>query len=539
MKTYYIDEILNSSKRLLTLLNRNVLENTAGSFDRDFWHFKTSDFSSASFQMGAACLAKLYNLEGTSYYKNTNLLKYIERSIEFTLSIQHEDGSFDEWYVNERGWAGPTGYIMNAFLEVFELLNDELSGKAQKELKFLLNKGIDFLKKSSEGHHLANHIAMVILPLTQAKMLLGRKDVQPKLDELINLFKKVWIPEEGWSLEYDGADPGYQSGTLSFLAKCLKYEKNDFFEDVCKKSLEFISYFCYPSHFLAGSIGSRHTMTFFCSGVEACRNTPLGARLSKFVSKQFEKDTIILSSHLDDHYMIYRLNELLDAHTNVLKVRESVSVDPLPFEGTVFKKFFSKAGLYVQKTKNSYLVISLCRGGVIRLENLKGKCIINDCGVVCSRSAKIYSSLWQAENSFQFKENEFLISKELHDVSPKKFNPVTFVLFRLVSIMFVWNKTLAVRFKDLVRKALIFKGNKTNHQFKKKIVLENQKLSVEYEVELGSDLDALQIGTEFFTRHVPQSRHFTSDQHINQLDYSKLINEPKKGKHSFSYSLEF
>ena len=44
------------------------------------------------------------NLEFFNYEKN--LLDILVASLDFTFSIQHKDGSFDEFYPNERGWWG-------------------------------------------------------------------------------------------------------------------------------------------------------------------------------------------------------------------------------------------------------------------------------------------------------------------------------------------------------------------------------------------------------------------------------------------------
>jgi hypothetical protein len=520
MNSPYLEDILLSSRRLFTLLNRNPLDETTGSFDRSFWHFKTTDFSSSTRQMSIGILSKLWKLNGSEYFQSKLILRWIEYGISYLDKIQHRDGSFDEWYVNERGWAGPTGYIMNACLDCYENTSDNLDPIIRDKLKNIIVKGINFLKISTEGHMIANHIAIVILPLVQAKHLLQVKGLDSTIDNLLQLFESSWNHAEGWSLEYDGADPGYQSGSLSFLAKSLKYEENNKIKEICRKSLEFISYFSYPSGSVGGNVGSRHTVTYFCAGIEYFRDLPLGSRMSRFIEEGILNQTHVLSSDLDDHYMIYRLYELLDAHEFYNKKKKHIDEEKLPYEQKNFIQTFSKANIFIKKDINTYLVVALNKGGAYRLESTIDKNVISiDSGVMIRNDKKVLSSLNTRKADITIDKNIIKINGYLSDVTTKNFKPITFIIFRLFMLVFGSNYRIANIIKKLIKSVLIFNNESKKYKFERIIQIQDDKLLVKTSLNNENPIEKVIVGGEFWTRYVPQSRHFLKEQLDHSLEY--------------------
>ena len=107
MKDLYLEKSLNQIPRLLSLLDRNPYSPTYGSFFRYYWHEKIVDFPNAHFQCSVLCLALVYknNLKNNYYYKEKNIFRWIIAAVNYTKKIQHKDGSFDEFYPNEKGRA--------------------------------------------------------------------------------------------------------------------------------------------------------------------------------------------------------------------------------------------------------------------------------------------------------------------------------------------------------------------------------------------------------------------------------------------------
>ena len=65
----YHPVVLNSIPRLLTNLDRDPDSSNYGCFDRNYWHYKVQDYSSALLQQSALTLALVYShkFEGNIY----------------------------------------------------------------------------------------------------------------------------------------------------------------------------------------------------------------------------------------------------------------------------------------------------------------------------------------------------------------------------------------------------------------------------------------------------------------------------------------
>ena len=73
----YLHPILKNAPRLLGLLNRNVSSSGYGSFDREYWHYNTVDFSCARKQEAVLTLTLLYLIkhEKNRYYQTSKKSK--------------------------------------------------------------------------------------------------------------------------------------------------------------------------------------------------------------------------------------------------------------------------------------------------------------------------------------------------------------------------------------------------------------------------------------------------------------------------------
>ena len=67
MKNIYFDAVISQIPRLLSLLDKNPVSSTFGCFDREFWHYATTDCPSARKQEAVLTLALLYKMK---YPKN-------------------------------------------------------------------------------------------------------------------------------------------------------------------------------------------------------------------------------------------------------------------------------------------------------------------------------------------------------------------------------------------------------------------------------------------------------------------------------------
>ena len=63
------------------------------------------------------------------------ILDWILAGLTFWSSIQHNDGSFDEFYPNERGWVGPTAFTTFTSIEALNLIKEDIPNETLIKIK--------------------------------------------------------------------------------------------------------------------------------------------------------------------------------------------------------------------------------------------------------------------------------------------------------------------------------------------------------------------------------------------------------------------
>ena len=320
---------LQAVPRALSLLDRNPFSESYGCFDKYYWHFKTRDFPSAPFQMGVEFLARLWQCPQKPWFKNPQLLQLIKASLAYTVKIQHKDGSFDEWYPNERGWAGPTSYVINALCAAYTITEECLEDSLKNSLQKSFLKAADFLLQRDEGDILSNHFALFLLFLHRVHQITGDQKLKTQLESHLEKFLSH-TSKEGWSLEYNGADFGYELATLGFLGRIHKQFPHPPLESYAKKSFQFLSWFFYPDGSFGGGIGSRETVHLYPYAVKYwSRTIPTAKSILHHLTelKSFQKLT---SLDQDDHYLFYRLSEYLEYDSLHTEERELLQTESMP-----------------------------------------------------------------------------------------------------------------------------------------------------------------------------------------------------------------
>ena len=552
---------LQAAPRALSLLDRNPFSESFGCFDKQYWHFKTKDFPSASFQMGAEYLARLWKFPQNPYFENSKLLQWIKASMNYTVKIQNKDGSFDEWYPNERGWAGPTSYVINALTAAYTITEKHLEDKLKNSLQNSFLKAAKFLLQRDEGDILSNHFALFLLSLHRVHQVTGDQQLKIQLESHLKKFSSR-TSKEGWSLEYNGADFGYELATLGFLGRIHEQFPHSLLKNYAEKSFPFLSYFFYPDGSFGGGIGSRETVHLYPYAVKYWSQIiPIARAVFCHLTEQksFQKLTPL---HQDDHYLFYRLSEYLECDSIKIETTEWREAESnfqnedglsdrsannsLPFEREKeFQKYFSESGLFVKKAKAFYFVCNLKKGGSLQIYDIPHKkCILKNYGwMTTCKNQKIETAFWINENSqIQIKSNEISVFGRNSLFHQKYFNPFKLILFRLLTITFGWNAKGAFFLKKLIRAILItnsfalfqklsvffrnfffsFQKNPPNQEqsgqesvffnvnyCKRKIFFDTEKIEV-IDCLFPKKAEKIFYGGGFSLRYVPQSNYFQS-----------------------------
>lgn len=530
LRDEYAGRALSQIPRLLSLLDRNEFSPTYGSFQRTFWLDKSDDFVNALPQYGVISLALVYSykMPGNIYYGEEKIKRWAIASMNYWVKIQHKDGSFDEFYPNEHGWAGPTGFLLYAMVESFKLIGDGMNPKERDQLFRACHKAAIFLGKYDEKGILANHHAMAILPIYATYTLLKDGDLLKLAKDKLKFFYTL-VSDEGWSLEYDGPDMGYLSATVSFLAKLHKLGyRDEKLVKVIKKSIEFSSYFVYPNGYYAGSMGSRQTLHFYSHGYELfAREMPLAAVIAQKMLLSLGEGKLVPPEIQADRYFLYRIPEYLLSY---IDYASNSKVTLLPYEGKDFSKYFYDSKVFVQKKGKCYILINLAKGGVIKIFN-GNKLIYNDNGIILSIGGKTATTQWiNKKYKFNLCENLIQVKGKLTILPSKVFTPYKGLIFRSVMLTLGSNTKMSYLLKGIIRNLIIFGNKEVDIHFLRTInFIGEDKIKVMDIItnQTRKGIKKVKIGDEFFVRYVPQSLYFQKEE-LNIKGYYLDASELKK-----------
>ncbi len=523
LRNVYAEKALTQIPRLLSAQDRNRFSPSYGCMNREFWLCRTTDFPSSIAQFGVHALALAYahDMPGNVYYKQQKILDWALAGVDYWTRIQHRDGSFDEFYPNERGWAGPTGFLLYAMCDTYRLLEDRFPAALKERFLKAAHRAALFLAKTDESGVLANHHAMAVLPMYEAYSLIGDRRIEEAFKEKLDTFFG-YCHDEGWCLEYDGADPGYLSATVSFIAKLRKRYEDERFLPFLKKWVEFSSYFVYPNGHYGGTIGSRQTLHFYPHGYELLASEiPLAGAVADRMLKGLSDGALVPPEIQGERYFVYRMPEFLLAFLDYGKRPEALPA--LPYEREPFRRYFPGARITVRKTPDSYTVVNESKGGVVKHFQLpEGIARINNCGVIGRlRNGVIFTSQWVDEaHSTTEIDNGVAVEGRCHKVPSKLFSPWKFILFRLLVLLGGWRDNLAYYLKGGIRE-LLMTGNKSIPvRFERHIRWTGQGIDIATRIHLEENIqvEALQASDEFPARYVPQSRYF-QPQELNFRGY--------------------
>lgn len=513
LRRVYSDLALRQIPRLLSVTDRDEFSPTYGCMDREFWLCRSTDFPSAIAQFGVQSLALVYAREfpDNPYHRQPKILMTVLAAMDYWTRIQKRDGSFDEFYPNERGWAGPTGFLVYAMARAYREIQGQLPDELEQRFLSAMSKAAHFLASYDEPGVLANHHAMAVLPVYEAYDILREQTLLDGFNNRLQEFLR-YADDEGWCLEYDGPDIGYLSATVSFLAKLCRLTQDKRVERVIERAIDFCSYFAYPNGFFAGTMGSRQTLHFYPHGFEiyASRNGAAAA-VAEAMLESLSEGKLVPPEIQEDRYFKYRIPELLESYLDYSAV-EGV-LEPLPHERAPFQKRWPNARMLARRGDDHYAVVSGGKGGVLKLFRTDtGKLVFNDCGLMV-RLAKggVATSAWtDPDYRVRFEESAVEISGHLHRVVHKIFNPWKMILFRLFMLAFGWHTGTAYKIKGWIRKLLMLRSSTLPVEFNRRIEFGPAECVVTDEIKLGSGVEVVKarLGDEFAPRYVPQSRYF-------------------------------
>ncbi|MBD3336323.1 MAG: hypothetical protein GF355_12485 [Candidatus Eisenbacteria bacterium] len=552
LRRVYSDLALRQIPRLLSLTDREEFSPTYGCMDREYWLCRTTDFPSAIAQFGVQSLALVYahDFPDNPYYRQPKILLAVLAAMDYWTRIQKDDGSFDEFYPNERGWAGPTGFLVYAMARSYRAIRGQVPKHLEDRFLLCMSRAAHFLGRYDEPGVLANHHAMAVLPIYEAYDILRERSLLDGFQARLQEFLRYADEEEGWCLEYDGPDIGYLSATVSFLAKLGRLHDDRRVERVIQRAIEFCSYFVYPNGFFGGTVGSRQTVHFYPHGFElrAAAN-PTAAAVAEAMLRSLSEGKLVPPEIQEDRYFRYRIPELLEAYLDYQETDEPPA--ELPYERRPFQKHWPRARMVARRDAASYSVVNLGKGGVVKIfDTAARRLTVNDCGMrVLLRGGVEATTAWMDPDYRVVAEGERLeVEGRLHEVVHKVFTPWRMILFRMFMLVFGWRTSWAYRIKGWIRRLLMLRSGTVPVRFARRIEFGPEECLIADELQLEGKAAVVKakLGDEFTPRYVPQSRYFQmqeldvvgaylTDSDLEQLNRTRRLRIQRR----FSYTEGF
>lgn len=464
----YLKQIEQALPRLLGLFDTDPLSPTKGMGDRFRWAWKLIDFGNATFQGAAHGLAWLLKHDLLPQMLNPQAaLERIDAMFCATKQLTRKNGSLEEAFPYESSFC-VTALVAYDLLSTVELLEEKISPETKTKYMEIIRPLIGFLLSARETHaFISNHLATGAAALLKWNFMTDEPQAGKTGRDILNSIFERQSPE-GWFLEYEGADPGYQSLCTHYLADILCLYPNTKLKESLERSIDFLWHFAHPDGSFGGLYGSRNTRFYYPSGVERLGTfLPQAKALADYMRGSIRNQTTVTLASIDAPNLIPMFNSYCWAaiiYENAQKAQPA-NTDinhPAPAEHVPcmdelsWRKSFPQAGLLLDKGTKHYTVVSLFKGGVCYHFKKGDKALINAGVVLKSPKHKLYSTqAFARQNKVLADENTIEIESRFTAMLKKLPSPFEMLVLRCLNITLMKNATIGNSIKNLLVKLLI------------------------------------------------------------------------------------
>lgn len=502
--------VLSQVPRILSQEDRDPDSSTYGCFDRNYWHFKIHDFSSAVLQQSALSLALLYALPltGSPYYRSRRMAEWAVAAVSFWMKIQNRDGSFNEYYPYEHGYI-PTSFSLYAVVETCRMLEFD-----RPEVQQACLRAARYLIEHEEVQAL-NQEAAAIPALFSTYLLVGegwaKEGAAHKLRDLLARQSR-----EGWFAEYGGADLGYLSTTLDFLMEYYRLSRDLPALKAAERIVQFSQYFIHQDGSVGGQYGSRNTEYFLLSGLSAI--SPYSPVAQQMLHKLRERvgTTDSYYASFDDRYLCHNMmHSLLRSIRNGCESETEgqpviATYRALPCEER-HEQYYSEAGLVSLNNGHYHLICGLKKGGIVRLFAGQRE-IFQDVGYRLKQyPGTVATTSWlNPDYQVDVSSGCYQVSGPFVAVKQQRISPWRHVLLRLAA--WIMGRQLI----PFLKKRLIFAGKKAPANFSRRVCIGEQEIEIEDRIWCERRISLISMADKFSLRHVASSKYYQPDELVDR-----------------------
>jgi len=539
----FLEEALRSVPRFLSQIDPNPLSPTYGCMDRNYWHFRLlTDFPAAIYQQGALTLALLYTspLAANPYSGRRRILELSRAAMEWWAHIQRPDGSFDEWFPREHCQVA-TAFTTWAITSAMTLLSDvDHPWPGRDRVLTALAKAGHWLITHPD-RLVANHTAGSALALLALGRLLNHEQFTRAGQRHLEILLELQSPE-GWFSEYGGADAGYQSVSIGFLAHLPREQVNAPLRAALDRALAFLAHLIHPDGSAGGAVGSRNTRYVLPHGPTLLSpGFPLAARILPALQAGLARGRMPGPGAVDDRYLTFfflpshlQAGLALEGKARPAAWGETASAQDCADATDLLRgdicRHFLEAGLLVVRTPAYHLVVNLKKGGVLSLFSRSGdsaRLIHEDAGYFGKLHGRLMTTQWLDPEADAKVEKTLGGSNGHPGVRARLHCPFTLVdtgsnLARLGLPLRLWNHSLghsgplSDAFHNWLRRHNIAQATRCGPVLEREIAAGEDEVVIHDRIDITrATPQSLFLCRDLFAVHSPTSRHLLAEETVD------------------------
>ena len=493
-------------------MNRNMSSSSYGSFDREYWHYNTVDFSCARKQEAVLTLTLLYSIkhDNNKYYQSSEIFDYIRAALRFWTIIQNGNGSFNEWYPSENSFV-VTSFSTYAVSESLLLIKDELPQDEYESVVEALVKAGNWLVRRNETR-VMNQQTGAAIALFNLYLLTENVVYRDSSREKIALLAQRQS-DEGWFLEYGGPDIGYLSLAIDYLAKYYSKTKDDTVMGILERSLGFIKHFIQPNLIAGGEYTSRNTEYLIPYGFELLSKTNEDAFFVASIVRKSLLNSESFPALFDDRYLTYVGYTWIQAYQAANPELDERAEDTISEHfGRSFSRHFEESGLLVINDDDKHMIVNMKKGGAFRVFDKSSGRAYSDSGILVNSENKWFTSGWLADFQGDIGEDSITVSGNMWKVPDKTLTPVSNILLRLFQMTLGRSTAVSLWIKERLRDLLITKTKPSKIRYNRSIRFNegaDELLEITDSVRAGkSSISSLIVFAKDTHIYVPSSRYY-------------------------------
>jgi hypothetical protein len=502
----------SACRHLLSEQDRDPYSARLGCFDRRYWGWKLVDYPEATYQRNVYPLAWWLKNDGSlSRDEKEVMVDAVKAGLNYATRIQHADGSFDQAFPNEHSF-GATAFLLHPLLEAYRAVREQCSAAEQETIEAGLRKAADFMRLHEEAHgFISNHLAGAALSLYAAMEFFQEPRYGERADDLLTRILDHQSTE-GWFSEYDGADPGYQTLCLYYLAQIYQRRGGSRLQDALRSAVEFLAWFVHPDGTFGGEYSSRRTAIYYPGGVALLGHEfPLAASIDRFLLKSILNSRTVTLSDVD----MGNMAPLLSNYALALQAGPGRrgKIPDLPWQEGQANKDFPRAGLYIRSTARYYAIVGASNGGVLKIfDRNKGSLLWNDGGYVgqLHGGKHITTQVTELNRPCRVSAEEISLNASFHEMSASAPTSFQLIVLRLMNITVMRNLFLGNLVKGILVRMLIRAGKRAPISLTRSVRFERKSIVIRdvLHATRGVSLQWLEFGRSFVSIHMASAHYF-------------------------------